>query len=59
MAYDGCQLQSYPRLVMVGQPSAYRKLLGPDVESLSPVKRALNLVVVLVGHLVDSRLLGD
>lgn len=42
-----------------GGPGAYRELLGPDVESLSPVKRALNLVVVFVGHLVDSRLLGD
>lgn len=39
--------------------NTYRELLGPDVESLSPVKCALDLVVVLIGHLVDSGLLGD
>lgn len=62
-----CRLSRWPRMNvstspvprLAGARRAYRELLGPDVESLSPVKRALNLVIVFVGHLVDSRLLCD
>lgn len=38
---------------------AYGKLEGAHVKSLSPVKGALHLVVVLIRDLVDGGLLSD
>lgn len=37
----------------------HRKLIGSDVECLSPVQRILNLFVVLLKPLLHLRLRGD
>lgn len=46
-------------LAIEDAPEAYRELEGAHVESLTPVQSRLNLIVILVGDLVNGRLLSN